>query len=127
MRATRGRVLAAGLVPIAAAVLLGGPAGAAPGPPRLLVTGREYDLTLSRAKIDSGNAIVQFANDGEDPHDLRIKRVGAAGNGRGAGETPPGGLAEFRSKVRPGTRYVLWCSLANHRALGMVAHLRVRG
>ncbi len=127
MTATRRRALAGALVAIAAAVVLGGPAGAAPGPPRLLVTGREYDLTLSRAKIDSGNAIVQFANDGEDPHDLRIKRVGAVGKGRGAGETAPGGLAEFRTKVRTGARYVLWCSLANHRALGMVAHLRVRG
>jgi hypothetical protein len=119
-------VLAAGLAAIAGAALLGASAGAAPGPPRLLVTGREYDLTLSRATIDSGNAIVQFANDGEDPHDLRIKRVGVAGDGRGAGETAPGGLAQFRSKLRPGARYVLWCSLANHRALGMVAHLHVR-
>jgi plastocyanin len=90
------------------------------------VTGREYDLTLSRAKIDAGDAIIQFANGGEDPHDLRIKRAGKPGDGHGAGETAPGGLAEFRSTLRPGAKYVLWCSLANHRALGMVAHLSVR-
>jgi hypothetical protein len=106
---------------------LGAPAGATPAsPPRLLVTGREYGLTLSRARIDSGRAIVQFSNSGEDPHDLRLKRAGTAGFGRGSGETAPGDLAQFRAPLRPGARYVLWCSLPGHRALGMVAHLRVR-
>lgn len=111
---------------VACAAMLGGPA-AASSPPRLLVTGWEFDLTLSRGTIAPGRAIVQFSNGGEDPHNLRVKRAGASGNGRGTGKTAPGGLAEFHAGLRPGKRYVLWCSLAHHRARGMVAHLQVNG
>jgi plastocyanin len=117
----------AAIAAAATASVLGSSAGASPGPPRLLVTGREYDLTLSRARIDPGHATIQFSNGGEDPHNLRIKRAGTAGNGHGAGKTAPGGLAEVTAHLRSGSRYVLWCSLSNHRALGMVAHLNVRG
>jgi hypothetical protein len=112
-------------VALVGAVLAGAPAAAAPPPPRLLVTGWEFDLALSRGTIAPGNAIVQFSNGGEDPHDLRVKRAGAPGNGHGAGKTAPGDLAEFRARLRPGRRYVLWCSLGHHRAKGMVAHLSV--
>jgi hypothetical protein len=97
-------------------------AGAAPA--RLLVEAREFNLTLSRGKLKHGRAIVQLANQGEDPHDLAIKRIG--GQRRGAiAETRPGELGEWEGRLRRG-RYRLYCTLEGHRALGMRAVLRVR-
>jgi hypothetical protein len=93
-------------------------------PARLLVEAREFNLTLSRAKLKHGRAIVQLANQGEDPHDLAIKRIG--GKRRGAiPETRPGELGEWEGRLRRG-RYRLYCTLEGHRALGMRAVLRVR-
>jgi uncharacterized cupredoxin-like copper-binding protein len=93
-------------------------------PARLLVEAREFNLTLSRGKLERGRAIVQLANQGEDPHDLAIKRIG--GKRRGAiPETRPGALGEWEGRLRRG-RYRLFCTLEGHRALGMRARLRVR-
>jgi hypothetical protein len=99
-------------------------APAKPAPARLLVESREFNLVLSRASIKHGGAIVQLVNRGEDPHDLRLKRVGRRGGGR-IGETLPGELGEWEGRLRRG-RYRLWCTLEGHRALGMRATLRVR-
>jgi hypothetical protein len=95
-------------------------------PPRLLVTGREFSLTLSRATIAPGRAIVQFANSGEDLHDLVIRRTGGNRSFR-SGVTSPGDVAQFTAPLKPGPRYVLFCSVANHRFIGMKAHLQVSG
>ena len=100
------------------------PATASPTPARLLVEAREFNLTLSRAKIKPGRAIVQLANQGEDPHDLAIKRTGGRRRGSIA-ETRPGELGEWEGRLRRG-RYRLYCTLEGHRAAGMRAVLRVR-
>ena len=100
------------------------PATAQPAPARLLVEAREFNLTLSRARIKPGTAIVQLANRGEDPHDLAIKRIG--GKRRGAiARTLPGEVGEWAGRLRRG-RYRLWCTIEGHRAMGMRAVLRVR-
>jgi hypothetical protein len=101
------------------------PPATASAPSRLLVTAHEYSLQLSRPKLAPGAAIVQFLNSGEDPHDLVVKRVGGSRT-FGAGPTGPGELAQFDAHLRRGRRYVLYCSLADHRQLGMQAHLTVR-
>jgi plastocyanin len=98
------------------------PAEAAPS--RLLVESREFNLVLSRGTVKAGDAIVQLVNRGEDPHDLRLKRIGGRGGGSVA-ETLPGEVGEWEGRLRRG-RYRLWCTLEGHRALGMRAVLRVR-
>jgi hypothetical protein len=99
-------------------------APAQPAPSRLLVESREFNLVLSRSSVKAGDAIVQLANRGEDPHDLRLRRVGGRGGGM-VGETLPGEVGEWEGRLRKG-RYRLWCTLEGHRALGMRAVLRVR-
>jgi hypothetical protein len=99
--------------------------GAARAPSRLLVTGDEYSLVLSRLSVRRGPALIQFLNRGEDPHDLRLRRVGSAAPTLSVPEVGPGGLVELDARLRTG-RYRLWCSLPGHRALGMRAVLRVR-
>jgi uncharacterized cupredoxin-like copper-binding protein len=97
---------------------------AAAAPSRLLVEAREFNLTLSRAKIKRGPAIVQLANRGEDPHDMRIARIGGRRRGQIA-ETLPGAVGEWEGRLRRG-RYRLFCTIEGHRAAGMRAVLRVR-
>jgi hypothetical protein len=98
------------------------PAEAAPS--RLLVESREFNLVLSRSSVKPGTAIVQLANRGEDPHDLRWRRIRGRGSGKIA-ETLPGEVGEWEGRLRRG-RYRLWCTLDGHRELGMRAVLRVR-
>ena len=94
-------------------------------PSRLLVSGDEYSLTLSRKSLNRGPALIQFLNRGEDPHDLRLRRIGAsASHTISAPEVRPGGLVELDPHLRAG-RYRLWCSLPGHSRRGMHALLRV--
>jgi plastocyanin len=126
MRRAIKATLAAGLAAlcVAPATLPSAIASSSP-PSRLLVTGREYSLTLSRARINPGDAIIQFLNSGEDAHDLVVKRFGSTRT-FGAGETQPGDVAQFDARLGRGQHYVLYCSLADHKASGMRAFLAVR-
>ena len=109
----------------AAAVLFATPASAAPAPApaRVQVSAKEFFLALSRRTVVAGPAIVELVNFGEDPHDLRLERLG----GGRLWKTPlvyPGAYYDLEATLVPG-RYRLWCSIGNHRKLGMQATLTV--
>ena len=93
-------------------------------PGRLGVSASEFHLTLSRGSVKAGRVIVQLQNEGEDVHDLRLRRVGGVHLFRFP-LTSPGDRSELAIRMRPG-RYSLWCSVADHAQLGMRAVLRVR-
>ncbi|MGZ4292275.1 MAG: cupredoxin domain-containing protein [Gaiellaceae bacterium] len=86
-------------------------------PARVQVVAREYSFTLSRLHVHAGTGVIELANFGQDPHDLRVQRVGAR-HIAGLGVVAPGARAELTVKLAPG-RYSFWCSVANHRRLGM--------
>jgi plastocyanin len=109
----------------AAVVTPAGGAKPAPEPTRLLVRGYEFNLLLSSLKVNPGDAIVQFANVGEDSHDLQIQRIGDSEQ-FSIVELLPGEVGEAALHLRRDSRYVMWCSLPNHRELGMEASLGVR-
>ena len=102
---------------------LAAPAQAA-APSRVLVEATEFRFTLSRTTVKPGPAIVQLAIRGEDPHDLKVRRIGAA-SVSAVPETLPGGVAEWRGKLKRG-RYELYCSLPGHKRAGMRAVLTVK-
>lgn len=123
------RLLAAiGATALLVAGLVVAPASAGRGadpPSRLLVTAREYNLTLSQAKLGGGDAIVQLYDYGEDPHDLMLQRVG--GERRfSLGVVLPGEVGELRLRLKRRSTYTLWCSFADHAARGMTATLRTK-
>jgi plastocyanin len=98
------------------------------GPPgRLLATSLEISptqlqLQLSRASVAAGTTIVEQYNSGADPHNLILERQGVV-----AFSLPtlgPGGDQRQTLNLTPGT-WTLYCSLLNHRALGMQATLTV--
>jgi hypothetical protein len=96
-----------------------------PAPARVQVSADEFRYALSRPAIRSGPAIVELVNYGEDEHDLRLRRVGGTRTYR-IGTVRPGAVGTLEARLRPG-RFVLWCSLADHRSRGMTARLDVRG
>ena len=93
-------------------------------PARMQVSATEYNFGLSRHSIKAGRALIELANFGEDPHDLRLRRVGGK-KIWGTRVVAPEATATLSVKLPPG-RYKLWCSLGDHRALGMEAGLLVR-
>jgi hypothetical protein len=98
-------------------------------PARLLVSAEEHSLTLSRQSITAGPALIQYFNRGEDPHDLRIRRIAQQGVSArrtfAVSETPSGELGKLKARLASG-RYRLWCSLPGHEQAGMRATLRVK-
>jgi hypothetical protein len=96
----------------------------APSPARVGVGATEFHLMLSRASVNAGKVVIELQNDGQDPHDLRLHRIGGRRTYR-IPLTGPGRHADLQLKLLPG-KYRLWCSVANHAQLGMQAVLRVR-
>jgi plastocyanin len=108
-----------------AALVFSGPAAAAVPPlTRVQVTAKEFYFSLSRHAVTAGPAIIELVNFGEDPHDLRVQRIGGA-HIAGTPQVQPGAYYDLKLTLLPG-KYNLWCSIANHRALGMQATLTVR-
>jgi plastocyanin len=98
------------------------------GPPgRLLATeveisSTELRLQLSRGTVAAGDTIVEQYNAGSDPHNLIFERQGAV-----AFSYPtldPGGTQHQTVNLAHGT-WTLYCSLLNHKDLGMEATLTV--
>ena len=104
---------------LAGTLLLGGAS-----PSRMQVVAREFSFSLSRTRLPAGSAILELANFGQDPHDLRLQRIGAK-HIAGTPVVVPGARKELSVRLVPG-RYLLWCSVADHRARGMRATLVVR-
>ena len=98
-------------------------------PARLLVSAKEHSLMLSRQSITAGPAVIQYLNRGEDPHDLRMRRIPRRGVSArrtfSVAETPSGDLEELEARLASG-RYRMWCSLPGHEQAGMRATLRVK-
>jgi hypothetical protein len=96
----------------------------APSPARVQVSADEFRYGLSRSSIQSGPAIVELVNYGEDEHDLRLRRVGGT-RVYLIGTVRPGAVGRLETRFAPG-RFVLWCSVADHRSRGMSARITVR-
>ena len=90
-----------------------------------MVPADEYSLVLSRQSIVRGPALIQFLNRGEDPHDLKLRRIGGTHGDLGVRDAGRARWPRPTCACEP-ARYRLWCSLPGHRALGMRAKLRVR-
>jgi plastocyanin len=107
-----------------ALVLLGTFALAGSAPTRMQVVAREFSLSVSRVQLKPGTTVIELANFGQDPHDLRLQRIGSR-HIAGTGIVKPGEREELTADLAPG-RYALWCSIGDHRRRGMRATITVR-
>ena len=103
---------------------------AAPGakkpvvPARVQVIADEFSFRLSRQTVKAGPARIELVNFGEDIHDLTMRRQAKGAKTYRLAETLPQGARTLKVTVVPG-RYLLWCSVADHRNRGMEAMLTV--
>jgi uncharacterized cupredoxin-like copper-binding protein len=93
-------------------------------PARVQITSQEFTLTASRHVLKAGPAIVQLYNLGEDAHDLVVQQAGAKRPLGHIQAIPTDGVANLTLNLGPG-RYLLYCSLPGHRALGMQTRFTV--
>jgi plastocyanin len=91
---------------------------------RIAVKSQEYYYVLSRPTVHAGELTVELDNQGEDPHNLNIRREGDAGEPLQIPETPSLQRNVAHFDLPPGT-YRLWCSLPEHDEKGMHATLVV--
>lgn len=84
--------------------------------------GHRYRYEPSRTTVRSGRLTVQLNNQGEDPHNMDMQRIGPGGEGEGEviamPLTAPKNQSTKSVQVQPGT-YRMWCTLANHAEEGM--------
>jgi plastocyanin len=92
-------------------------------------TGNPYTYVPTRPTVHSGQLTVQLVNEGADPHDMYMQRVGPHGEPEEAEikistKTEPGGQETKSVVVQPGT-YRMWCTFGNHAMEGMETHITV--
>jgi len=92
-----------------------------PGP--FGVTAVDYSLQLEGETLRAGSYEVEFSNDGSSLHNLVVARDGQP-VAQTDGEVSPGSSDTFTVQLDPG-RYVFFCSVANHRSMGMEVTVEV--
>lgn len=112
-----------------------GPAPTAPSSPepepepepeanRLAVKSVEFYFVLSRPSVKAGEVTIELNNQGEDAHNLNLRREGDEGEPLQIAETAADQRSVAGFDLPPG-RYRLWCSLPEHEEKGMETTLTV--
>lgn len=91
---------------------------------RVSARAAEFYFTLSRPKVKAGAVTVELNNQGEDAHNLNLRREGDEGEVLEISETGSGQRSVAGFDL-PAGRYRLWCSLPEHEEKGMSTALTV--
>ena len=95
----------------------------------MLVYAQEWSLWRSRKSVPAGRVTVELWNRGQDAHDLRIRRLNRhghlVGHGQAVALTGSGAVRHATWHLRAG-KYLIYCSLPQHRKRGMHTRLVVR-
>jgi uncharacterized cupredoxin-like copper-binding protein len=84
----------------------------------------EFRIRLTRSSVPAGPVVIEVINDGQDPHDLHLRRA----DGQGSEFSFPVGRSSSRQSatfVLTAGTWRLWCSLPGHDEMGMHATLLV--
>jgi plastocyanin len=92
------------------------------GTESMTVTLSDFDISPDEDNVSAGTYVVSVVNDGSSTHDLVIERDGS----QIAVLDPvvPGRSGTLTVTLEPG-EYVVFCSIANHRAMGMETTIEV--
>jgi len=88
----------------------------------LTVTEVGFDIKLESSDLTAGDYTITVKNEGDATHDLVVEQDGkdiAKSDTLG-----PGDSATFTVTLQPG-QYVFYCSIGNHRAMGMETDVTV--
>ena len=86
------------------------------------VTEGEMFIELSEDRFTPGTYTIEVSNTGNMPHDLVLERDGA--DVTATEVLQPGQSATLEVTLEPGD-YVFYCSIGNHRAMGMAIDVTV--
>ncbi|MBI3290504.1 cupredoxin domain-containing protein [Candidatus Microgenomates bacterium] len=112
--------------PSPAAVALGTPAASSmpseEGVREIAVEGDEYEFSPEELSFTNGEKVkLTFVNKGKLPHNLTIDELGVAT------ETIPGGKSTtIEFSVDKSGSFTAYCSVGNHRSLGMEGKVEVK-
>jgi uncharacterized cupredoxin-like copper-binding protein len=109
---------------LAGAGVAGVIAHAGPATAKVIVTEREFHITLAPAKTKAGATTFVVKNTGKLTHALAIAGPGVAS--KRTAMIAPGKTAQLTVTLRGGS-YSLWCPVPGHAAQGMKAKLVVAG
>ncbi|MFI6267182.1 plastocyanin/azurin family copper-binding protein [Micromonospora sp. NPDC051006] len=85
-------------------------------------TEKEYSITLSTTTFTPGAYTFEVVNQGTMSHNLTIKGPGV--DAQASPNVQPGATGQVTVTLQQGS-YELWCSLDNHKALGMDTTIQV--
>ena len=88
----------------------------APGSQTLTATEGEMYIEVSEDALGAGSYTIEVVNDGSATHDLVVERDGS--DVASTDSIAPGSSTTLTVDLEPG-EYVFYCSIANHRAMGM--------
>jgi plastocyanin len=97
----------------------------APGPAAaqtVTATEADFDITLDQDALAAGDYEITVVNNGRAGHDLVVEQDGE--DIAGTETIPPGGSATLTVTLAAG-EYVFYCSIANHRTMGMELTVQV--
>ena len=88
----------------------------APASQTLTATEGEMYIEVSEDALSAGSYTIEVVNEGSATHDLVVERDGE--DVASTDTIGPGSSATLTVDLEPG-EYVFYCSIANHRAMGM--------
>ena len=90
---------------------------------KLTATEAEFSISLGGNTVAAGPYLVRVDNQGNATHDLVVEKDGA--KIAGTSSISPGSSASLSVTLEPGD-YVFYCSIGNHRSMGMETTVHVR-
>jgi plastocyanin len=100
----------------------GSSAGAAGQAQTLSVSEADFSIKLDSGDLPAGDYTITVTNDGHATHDLVVEQDGS--DVAKSDAIGPGDSATFTVTLQPG-QYVFYCSIGNHRAMGMETNVTV--
>ncbi|MEV0768556.1 hypothetical protein [Nocardia salmonicida] len=91
-------------------------------PTRIVVSETEFSINMPSSQLAPGTYTFVVENSGSVSHDLVI--LGPGVESQRTSRIESGGSSELTVSLEPGS-YTLWCSVGNHRELGMSTEIAV--
>ncbi len=82
----------------------------------------DFSISLDEDSLAAGSYTIEVVNDGNSTHDLAIEKDGKTM--ATSDSISPGDTATLTVDLEPG-EYVFYCSIGNHRAMGMELTVQV--
>jgi plastocyanin len=97
-------------------------ASSAPASSEVTATEADFSITLDSPDLTAGDYTINITNTGRATHDLVVEKGGA--DVAKSATIAPGQSATLKVTLDPGS-YVFYCSIGNHRAMGMETNVTV--